>query len=575
MKRRAFSILLTIFLLIPVALKGQPSGAEQRRYQIASQELERVIGDADKLDDPLAMVKVKAKAATLLWRQSPERARALFLSLWDFIDQQKEKTFDKESARIALLRHLYPKDSTLANQLLQKLAVNTQGKNVSSYDKVSGRDPESMRRIRLSMQLGNADSALAARVLEQSLERGVHPAITSALAQLRESDPLLANYVVARGLESLKSLPRSAAISGLGYLIAYVFPLMPLPAPSREVEESDENLRVQVMSVGYPLLKASLAESDEYLVKEQQFTAESLQYRSIQLACVAATLAAMAPRYAPQLTTELYETSRRVLASLPPALTQMVSQAAQTQAAAAAGSMSGETGEMAIIPAFAKGDFGKAQGLIDELKDEARKKVYTQFLLKAQFRTYLAAAELQDALRTARKMEDTSEQMLMLATVAKAANKAGDKTLAAQVLNEARTIPVNSTLKGRHARALFFLAAEASYVSATDAGLVLQEAVKQVNSLVDSDKTSGEGTSRVAAIVNDPARFVDSSEMMSAFAALGAANLEDTLLAAGRLENKAVQMTARLAAVEKTLSKPPVGVTPKPKPATPATKNNP
>jgi hypothetical protein len=65
MKRRAFSILLTIFLLIPIVLKAQPSDAEQRRYQIASQELERVVGDADKLDDPLAMVKIKAKVATL------------------------------------------------------------------------------------------------------------------------------------------------------------------------------------------------------------------------------------------------------------------------------------------------------------------------------------------------------------------------------------------------------------------------------------------------------------------------------------------------------------------------------
>jgi hypothetical protein len=205
MKRRTFSSLLLASLLTQVVVRGQPSGDdEQRKYRLASQELERVLADADKLDDALAAVKVKARAAAVLWRKSPERARAIFAGLWNFTEQQKEKTFDQEEARLALLRNLYPKDPALADELLRELAAGSQGRQVSSFDKISGRDPEAMRLIRLSLQLGSTDAALSGKVLEQSLARSLHPMITPALLQLRQTDPLLANQVAARGLGGLK-----------------------------------------------------------------------------------------------------------------------------------------------------------------------------------------------------------------------------------------------------------------------------------------------------------------------------------------------------------------------------------
>ncbi|MDQ3747529.1 MAG: hypothetical protein M3367_00735 [Acidobacteriota bacterium] len=80
--------------------------------------------------------------------------------------------------------------------------------------------------------------------------------------------------------------------------------------------------------------------------------------------------------------------------------------------------------------------------------------------------------------------------------------------------------------------------------------LMLEEGVETVNSLDDSLKDAGK-----TSFADEQIKFTNSSEMLRAFAALGQTNMENTLLTAGKLKNKCVEMMAKLATVEKTIIK--------------------
>lgn len=90
MHQRGLGWLILIMLLsVPVELLGQEPGDKVASpYQRAVQELEGIITEADRLTDKLARVKVRAKAASLLWLRDSHRARVMFRKLWEWIEEQ-------------------------------------------------------------------------------------------------------------------------------------------------------------------------------------------------------------------------------------------------------------------------------------------------------------------------------------------------------------------------------------------------------------------------------------------------------------------------------------------------------
>lgn len=572
--QRCKQISRLLFITMPLMAGAQTLDKNQMKYERATNELETVLADAGKLERPLS-VKVKAKAASLLWTQSPDRARLLFMSLWDFIDSQKDdKAFDQKESRTVLLRYLYPKDRRLADQLLQKLSskTTTDNSNQLSFESIRGTDEESNQLARLAWHLLDADATLAAGVLERSVSRNTAPQTVLVLNKLRGNDPLLANYVARAALEKFRSQPKTVAVVGLTYLTGYLFPLTPAPAGSPEIEQSDEGLRLQFMSSGYELLKESLSESDEFLSQTQQLNAKSLQFRTFSQGFLAATLAALAMQYAPYLVPELNSLSAKLLSGLPEPLVQ----GANLQAAVIrnAAEIADDTGAN-IIPAIAGGEFDKAQGLIDKLKDENSKKSYAQLLLKAQFKSYVMKTDLSKALKLAQSTEEPAARMQMFTELAKVAHAKGAAAVSSEILSEARKTDVNPELKGRHARALFSFAAETAYFSAPDALLLLEDAVKELNGLGSQNTDGGDkASSAKVSILNDPNRFVDSVELTKAFSAVGRHYFEETLLVSEKLHNKAVQAMARLATIERTLKRVPPKAVPKPSTSSPKPKTN-
>jgi hypothetical protein len=518
---------------------------------LGAEELEGIITEAGKLGDALAVVKFKSRVAAILGPRKPVQSRAMFVELWSFIKANGEKGFDREEARSILLKNLFPRDYALAVKLLEEAAGGTQAEASSLQSLVTGSDPAQRRVAKISSELVEQDAALAAGVFERSLSVSVTPLALSALSKVREKDPGLANYMVAGTLERLKSRPSIVALTGLHLLTAYVFPANAQALGTTATDSSDESLQGRYFSTAHDIFRASLVESRVQLLGEGRYTENDLRFREMYQAQMASVLAAISPRYAPQLAQELNDLAAKMSAGLPPNVAQMNQSVAARLGAN--GTQGSERPEIAIPGAIVGGDFDEAARLIDKLDNEQLKKAYTQMTAKAQFRSHLSASELFKAMNAARKLDDPAARAFMYTEVAKAANKKGDAALSAEAINEARTSLREVAAGGLRARALLLLAAESLFVSEPDAQEFLRRAINEINALseVSKESLSARAPYELAlAEVNDPRSFIDAPEMQRALSLTGRANLSAALEAAYRIENKAVQLAVRLSASE-------------------------
>lgn len=547
---------LILFLLLPVGLYGQnATDLEQLRYQRALQEIEGVIVDAGKLDDPFMVVTVKSKAASLMWRYDRKRAQALFLDLWKYIDQQQSDSFDPDEARTVLLKYLFPNNSSLATKLLKEVSER-QSEDASLRAQVTGADPNLRRLANVSAGLVDQDPTLAARLLEQSLSISVTPTALSVLSRMREKNPILANYVISQTLEHIRSRPSIIALTGLHLLTAYLFPSEPYLAESPEIASSDDMLRLQYFSTAYEVLKSSLEESESLLTKERHYTQSDLRFRAIYQGQIALILAALAPRFGPQLMEELNVLARRLSVGMP----SNVANLSRFIVARLDGDpTNSDSPDVAIAVAITRGDFDEARRLIDQLEDEARRKAYSQTLARAEFKARLTEADFSGALNVARKIDNVNLRVLLLLQLARAAYRKDDNSQSRLILSEARAAIANAEKDGLLARVLLSFASEVSVMSESDAMEILHNAVTVINSLSkpnsDTESSERSQTNNASREINDPRSLVESADLQRAFSSVARVDFAGTMLAAGRLNVLPVQLVARLAASEVAFTK--------------------
>jgi hypothetical protein len=109
------SWLIVIIVLVPVELLGQEwVDSVASPLQRALQELESGNAEANSLTDKLTVVKVRARAANLLWLHDPNRARMMFREVWKWVEEQEDKSFDREAARTEILKNVFPRDPNMA-----------------------------------------------------------------------------------------------------------------------------------------------------------------------------------------------------------------------------------------------------------------------------------------------------------------------------------------------------------------------------------------------------------------------------------------------------------------------------
>ncbi|MGH7889328.1 MAG: hypothetical protein ACRENF_02110, partial [Thermodesulfobacteriota bacterium] len=456
------AFIIGMLILMPFSSSGQEIEREQLDFQLAKEEAETILSKSDSIPDLQMMVKVKSKAASLLWSQGPVRSRLVFIKLWEAIDKgSDDNSFDVENARIDLLEYLYPKDRRLAVQLIES-ARQSNSKSTSLVEKISGTNSETRRLAFLSYRLAEEDAVLAARVLEAGLSENTAPMLPLILSRIRDKNPVLANYIASQTTERFDNQSPTIALVGIGTMAGYLFPLTPSPVISLESSESDENLRQQYMFSGYRVLKRSLEETNESLIKGQNFNNRALTLRTFNQALTAGILAEMSSRYAPEYFVELTTISGRLIQTVPKQFAGLIAIQVAAVRAAIGRVEKSEISEAEIIIAIAKEDFFSAQLLIDDIKEEAKKKIWQDILFRSQAQSFVKRGDLLAALSTARKLESVSQSIPILVDIAKIAHKKKDESLSISVLQEAERVSGRLS-KGMQARTLFSVATESAY----------------------------------------------------------------------------------------------------------------
>jgi len=546
MHQTAVSWLILIIVLVPVKLLGQElvdSVASQ--LQRALQELESVNAEAKNLTDKLAVVKVRARVANLLWLHDSDRARVMFREMWKWVEEQKDESFDREAARTEVLQNLFPRDPNMARELLEKVSREHKSEEAPFQAQIAGTDPNLKRLVKLSSALVEQNTVIAAVLLERSLSVSVSPAALSALFRLREKDPDLADYVVVRTLENLRMRPTVVALPGAYVLIDYVFPSK--QRFERALKLPDASLRMQYFSAAYDILQRSLGESESLLQKEKGYTERDLRFRKIYQGQMAAVLSALAPRYAPELAEELNKLATNLTAALPPEISRLH----QFTLARLSGNLGeSDNSEMAILVALARGERDEAKRLLHKIEDESVKKALSQTIARVEFEAHLAKSNLVGAMVAARRIEDPNIRASLYAQLAKVAYQKGEVEFSRLILTEARTALSESDPNGMHAWALLSLAAEASAISAPISVELLWSAVTAINSLKVAPGAEGD----LLAEINDPRSLIDASELQRAFSSVGSVDFDGALLAASQIKDGALRLIARLSACQKWLT---------------------
>jgi hypothetical protein len=563
------TIILAWLVCVPVVLLAQePPDPKAQKEQAAAEELESVIAEAGKLNDKLSIVHVRSRAAALISFSDPARSDSMFLETWKSVKQETDPNFDKEQAASLILKFLFPRNSKLANRLLREQSVLDES---SLQSRATGSDPGLRRLAKLSAELVDRDPATASGLLERSLSGGVTPAGLMSLLRLRERDPLLSNFVVAKTLEGIDRQPTVIALPGLHLLSSYVFPSGDTGRTAGYGDSSLESLQFTYFSTAYSVLRGSLGEADPILIKEKHYTQADLRFRASYQAQMALVLAALAPRFGPALVGELNGLARNLLGQLPPNVRQM---AQFTASRLGTDTPHTEDPETAIPLAISNGDYEEAGRLIEGLKTEEMKTIFTQTLFKVQARSLLNGSELVQALTVIRKIDDPSARLVLYLEALKVARKKDDPAFSSLVTNEARTLIPQTERNGLHVRALLSFAAQLTVsTQVDDAWLFLDDAVLAINAL---PKTSAEPTATTSpqdlawAALNDPQSLLDSPELERAFSLSGGVDLERALNHARKINTKSVQLAARLAVVGETIKR-----RSRNRPAKPATKVRP
>ena len=220
---------------------------------------------------------------------------------------------------------------------------------------------------------------------------------------------------------------------------------------SPEAESSLELLQFRYFSAGYDALTASLAETNDALVKNHHYTQPQLQFRAAYQAQLASVLAALAPRFQPSLGTELTAIAAKLAPQVPPNMPQL----SRTTLSRISGTPStSDDPETNFFTAISNGDFDEASKQLDRIKDSDKRDAYAQLLLKSQARTLLAKSDVMGALTAIRKMQDLTMRLVSYLDAMKAVKRKNDAELSNIVLNEARLLVPQTNRNGLHVRAL-------------------------------------------------------------------------------------------------------------------------
>lgn len=557
MFRNARILFASIFLLSCVSVgSAQEEDKEMLDRKRALQELESVLDRSDRIMDLKQKIWVRGKAAAILWPLDQDRARSIFLSLWEFIDKKTDDgSLQEEDARIDLLHFVVRVDRELANSFERNLS-RRQNKLVDSgrdsvLDRLTGVDLDSRRRAFLAWRVVEDDPILAASILDLGRSENIPPMVPNILTKIREKDPVLANTIVLEALANFESQTPTAALAGLGTLMTYVFQTMPNGPVTIEVLGSDDNVRNKFTSVSLDVLKRSVSQSDESLSKDEGLSPRSFDFRRLGQALVSSTLTVLAPIYLreafPEVTT-LNLTIRQRADQQMLALVDGQVAAVRAMMGRIAASKSIEAD---IIDKIVRNDFPAALLAAEKIATVTHRQVWEDLVLVASTKHEIRTKDHAKALSNLKKLNNKEQALELFLQVSRAASEAKSDEISTVALQEAVRI-ANESKAGGRARSLLAIAADSASISPTQSASLLRSAVSELNELLAPDRDSRAGSAtRRTGYWDDPDNYLSSNAFHRAFSANGAEDLNETLNIGLTLRSEPLKMVATLAAIEK------------------------
>lgn len=253
--------------------------------------------EARQIDNPAVRADLQALIADALWDFDKPNARKIFIDAFKNARGLEDQD-DAMAVQTAILKHVWRRDRPLAEELMKQLSTRRSDETVeasvasglSSQFGMKSSDPAVQQKLELARDLLEDDSAAAANLIRDSLQREVSFTGINQLVQLKARDPETANRIFDRAVGQLQSLPSSSGIMAAIAMADYLSPTCSLCAQ----KPFDPTVTDIYYSSALRILRRSLGETPPPLTLRKDLQEKILQYFHEMQALLALTLSRFA-----------------------------------------------------------------------------------------------------------------------------------------------------------------------------------------------------------------------------------------------------------------------------------------
>lgn len=386
---------------------------------IVDDEVRAIIDDVDaaaeRAGSRINIVRIRARAANLIWLIDPSMGRLRFNRLRAWINSNIDAESELEQARIELLQQLSQRDPGLAGEWLQDIAgaVSAVGQNqLSLTDRLRGRSERTRFRTRLAERAMEQDPTLATRLLGENLAEGYTYPAHAALLRLARLNPAAAsplNGVILTSLEKAAANPDAQAVIAAQLLFDHFFPRDgglpvgsvggPRPMPDQSTRQRYFVLAERLLQQSLPINSGnSLPESD------RQLLAASQALLAARLSSVSADISGTDP----SIVERLRSTTRSLRPNIPSELTGAASAPESAPGSSASGPESSLLRPLGADP-------GSTLRSINQIENPATRSLANRAITLQTVKSMIARRDLAEALVHTLAIEEVTTRLPLLA----------------------------------------------------------------------------------------------------------------------------------------------------------------
>jgi hypothetical protein len=563
-----------------------PSGdnGQTTQHELAQQMLNAIVPEIDKIEDFRERVRLKTRAAGLLWKEDVSRAQLQFRQILASIEQHQPegKTpqqigWLREQLRREVLQEAMRHDRQFADELAKSTAQKIKETDREESEKPAA-DPKASLKERadradrlaaLALQTFSEDPERALKLAEESLAEGVmSPQLFNLIIPLRMSlGAARTNSFLERVLPLLLQNPYLTTLQ-LQALAVYIFPdlqLGTLPSESLATPVIAAPLIQQFFDLALMVLTRTARQLDSM---PPSASAEQRQQLSMHAYFLARQLQPKFEQYGtPEAMVALNSLGDQLGKHLAQEQRQMVEANANPQANVGKildlakqetePSRRDAYYAQAAMSAYGSGDYHNALKIAERIENRELRQQVEQQIKQLLVQIFADRGEFDAAARYARELEQPAQRAWGLNWVARACTKKDDRLRALPLLVEAEQTAMKLDDSVEKAQIMLWITETHVQIESSRSFELLNQAVKNINGAFDE-----KGTPRLSMASvygqNKPAtpssvRATDVFKFEALFQKLAREDFTRTIGIALGLSRPELRLAAQLAACQAVL----------------------